>query len=185
MKYSSFSTGEERERKKILKGIEVVSQWNFPINNTNLNRKGKSKHCRFLSENNNLYHLKINSFNSENSKQRKVVVYDILPTNATHEKKSCFFRNKNNLNLDNMNSSLISSALSNMKGDTNYEDVNRSLSSLNDFMNNSSNTKPFYVNSIDTSMIKNTDGNVDFSKIKRNKNNKITNLDILISNKFR
>ena len=77
------------------------------------------------------------SFNSENSKQRKIVVYDILPTNVTHEKKSCFFRNKNNLNLDNMNSSLISSALSN------YEDVNRSLSSLNDFMNNSSNSKPF------------------------------------------
>lgn len=75
-----------------------------------------------------------------------------------------------------MNSSLISSALSN------YEDVNRSLSSLNDFMNNSSNSKPFYVDSIDTSMINNTDGNVDFSKIKRNKNNKITNLDILIDN---
>lgn len=33
MKYSSFSTGEERERKSILKGIEVVSQWKFPINN--------------------------------------------------------------------------------------------------------------------------------------------------------
>lgn len=101
MKYSSFSTGEERERKKILKGIEVVSQWKFPMNNKNVNRKGNSKHCRFLSENNNLYHLKIkDSFNSENSKQRKIVVYDILPTNATNEKKSCFFRNKNNLNLD-------------------------------------------------------------------------------------
>lgn len=108
-----------------------------------------------------MYHLKIkdsfNANNSENSKQRKVVVYDILPTNATHEKKSCFFRNNNDLNL---NSSLISSALSNMKGDTNYEDVNRSLSSVNDFMNNSSssNDKPFYVNSIDTSMVNNTGG---------------------------
>ena len=59
-----------------------------------------------------------------------------------------------------LNSSLISSALSNMKGDTNYEDVNRSLSSVNDFMNNSSssNDKPFYVNSIDTSMVNNTGG---------------------------
>ena len=113
--------------------------------------------------------------------------------NATHEKKGCFFRNKNNLNFDNMNSSLVSSAMSNVKGDTNYEEVNRSLSSLNEFMNNNksiesnnSNDKPFYVNSIDTSMLNNNDtnGNVDFSKIKRNNNNKITNLDILINNGF-
>ena len=161
MKYSSLSPERKREeskRKSVLKGTEVVSQWKFPKDS---NKKNNSKHCRFLPENNNLYHLKIkdsfNANNSENSKQRKVVVYDILPTNATHEKKSCFFRNNNDLNL---NSSLISSALSNMKGDTNYEDVNRSLSSVNDFMNNSSssNDKPFYVNSIDTSMVNNTGG---------------------------
>lgn len=53
-----------------------------------------------------------------------------------HMKRKVVFL-ENNLNFDNMNSSLISSALSN------YEDVNRSLSSLNDFMNNSSNSKPF------------------------------------------
>lgn len=61
MKYSSFSLDSiidkknreaESKRKSILKGIEVMSQWNL---NTQ-EKKKNIRHTRFLSENNNLYH---------------------------------------------------------------------------------------------------------------------------------